>query len=247
MKRIIGSTIDSISTIDSTNNYAAAQLLTKSLSEGFVVVATSQNVGRGQGQNQWESESGKNLTFSIVLYPEFLEIRKQFELSKIIALGLLDFLLSLGIKASVKWPNDIYLGDKKVAGILIENSIRGSKISSAIVGIGLNVNQQIFISNAPNPVSLSQYTGLIYPLEEALNQLCSFIDVRYFQLIQKNFDLIDQDYMTNLYRCDIWASYSDQDGDFEGRILGVDEIGQLEIEKRNGEIVKYQFKEVIFK
>jgi BirA family transcriptional regulator, biotin operon repressor / biotin---[acetyl-CoA-carboxylase] ligase len=247
MKRIIGSNIGSISRVDSTNNYAAAQLLTKSLSEGFVVVATSQNVGRGQGQNQWESEPGKNLTFSIVLYPEFLEIRKQFELSKIISLGVLDFLLSLGIKASVKWPNDIYLGDKKVAGILIENSIRGSKISSAIVGIGLNVNQQIFISNAPNPVSLSQYTGLVYPLEEALNQLCGFLDARYQQLIQKDYGSIDNDYLANLYRCGIWSDYSDQEGDFKGRIMGVDAIGQLEIEKRNGEIVKYQFKEVVFK
>lgn len=247
MKRIIGSTIQPISTIDSTNNYAAAQLLTKSLSEGFVVVANSQNVGRGQGQNTWESEPGKNLTFSVVLYPEFLEISKQFELSKVISLGVLDFLLPLDVKASVKWPNDIYLDDKKVAGILIENSIRGSKISSAIVGIGLNVNQQTFTSNAPNPVSLSQYTAKIYPLEETLNQLCACLDDRYQQLIQKDFGSIDNDYLMNLYRFGLWSDYSDQEGDFEGRILGVDKIGQLEIEKRSGEIVKYQFKEVVFK
>jgi BirA family biotin operon repressor/biotin-[acetyl-CoA-carboxylase] ligase len=247
MKRIIGSTIQQISSIDSTNNYAAAQLLTKSLPEGFVVVANSQNVGRGQGQNAWESEPGKNLTFSVVLYPEFLEISKQFGLSKVISLGVLDFLLLLDVKASVKWPNDIYLGDKKVAGILIENSIRESKISSAIVGIGLNINQQIFTSNAPNPVSLSQYTDKTYSLEETLNQLCACLDDRYQQLIQKDFGSIDNDYLTNLYRFGLWSDYSDQEGDFEGRILGVDKIGQLEIEKRSGEIMKYQFKEVVFK
>ncbi len=247
MNRIIGSAIQHISSIDSTNNYAATQLLTKSLSDGLVIVAYSQNVGRGQGQNKWESEPGKNLTFSIVLYPEFLEFPNQFKLSKVISLGVLDFLNSLPIKACVKWPNDIYLGTGKVAGILIENSIRGSKLCSAVVGIGLNINQQIFTSNAPNPVSISQVTGIIYPLEEALTQLCGFLDARYQQLIQKDFGSIDIDYLANLYRCGIWSDYSDQEGDFEGRIMGVDAIGQLEIEKRNGEIVKYQFKEVVFK
>ena len=247
MNEIIGSKIERIDELGSSNNYAATQLLTKRLPEGIVFVANSQVDGRGQVSNRWESEPNKNLTFSILLYPDFLEIMKQFEISKTISLGVVDFLKELTDHVSIKWPNDIYIGAKKAAGILIENSIRIDKISSCIVGIGLNINQQLFISDAPNPVSLTQLTGLTYNLEEALSQLCQKIDVRYHQLRKGDFRQIDEDYIEMLYQLGNWYNYSDENGDFEGLIIGVDQIGRLMIETREGNIKKYHFKEVVFK
>jgi BirA family biotin operon repressor/biotin-[acetyl-CoA-carboxylase] ligase len=239
--------MERIHELGSTNNYAATQLLTKSLPEGFVFVADSQVGGRGQASTVWESEPNKNLTFSILLYPEFLEIRRQFELSKAVSLGVADFLREKTDHVTIKWPNDIYIGKGKVAGILIENSIRIDKISSCIVGIGLNINQRLFASNAPNPVSLSQITGKVYDLKELLDHLCLKIDARYRQLRNRDFRQIDEEYTEVLFQRCCWSSYSDENDVFEGKILGVDNIGRLMIETRAGKINKYHFKEVIFK
>jgi len=247
MNEIIGSKIERVLEIGSTNNYAATQLLTKRLPEGVVYVADSQVDGRGQTSNIWESEANKNLTFSILLYPDFLEIIRQFEISKAISLGVTDFLKDMTNHVSIKWPNDIYIRKGKVAGILIENSIRINKISSSIVGIGLNINQLTFTSNAPNPVSLCQITGKVYDLEESLSQLCLKIDARYHQLRNGEFRKIDENYTEMLYQRGIWSHYSAEDVDFDGQILGVDQIGRLIIETRSGKINKYDFKEVIFK
>ncbi len=246
MNEIIGSTIQRIHETDSTNNYAATQLLTKRLQEGIVFVADSQFDGRGQSGNKWESEPGRNLTFSILLYPDFLEIAKQFEISKAISLGIADFLNELTDHVSIKWPNDIYIGQGKAAGILIENSIRANIISSCIVGIGLNVNQQLFVTDAPNPVSLSGITGKEYNLKESLTKLCTKIDARYSQLRNGKFSQIDKDYSDMLFQRDVWSFYSDENGRFEGKLLGVDQIGRLMIETRSGKVNKYQFKEVAF-
>lgn len=247
MNVIVGSKIERIHELGSTNNYAATQLLTKRLTEGIVFVADSQVDGRGQVSNTWESEPNKNLTFSILLYPDFLVISRQFELSKAISLGVTDFLREKTEHVSIKWPNDVYIGKGKVAGILIENSIKANIISSCIVGIGLNINQKSFVSDAPNPVSLSQITGKTYDLEESLLDLCQKIDVRYHQLRNGEFRQIDEEYIEMLYQRGCWCNYSDDNGDFEGQILGVDRIGQLMIETRAGKINKYQFKEVVFK
>lgn len=244
---MIGSIIERIHMVDSTNNYAANQLLTKRLPEGIVFVADSQIDGRGQVFNRWESEPNKNLTFSLVLYPGFLEISRQFELSKAISLGVTDYLKQSVEQVSIKWPNDIYLGSGKVAGILIENSISGRSISSCIIGIGLNINQMVFNSDAPNPVSLGQITGQAYHLEAALSELCLMLDARYAQLRRGEFRQIDEAYAERLYRRNCWSPYSDAAGDFEGKLLGVDKIGQLLIETRSAKVRKYQFKEVIFK
>jgi BirA family biotin operon repressor/biotin-[acetyl-CoA-carboxylase] ligase len=247
MNVIIGSHIERILELESTNNYAAKQLLTKSPPEGSIFVADSQVGGRGQASNVWESEPNKNLTFSILLYPEFLEIRKQFELSKTISLGVADFLRDKIDHVAIKWPNDIYIGNGKVAGILIENSVRIDKISSCIVGIGLNINQHVFTSNAPNPVSLCQLTGEIYDLKESLEHLCLKIDARYSQLRNLEFRQIDEEYTKALFQRGCWSSYSDENGVFEGKILGVDNIGRLMIETKAGNVNKYHFKEVTFK
>ena len=247
MNEIIGSKIERIDKVGSSNNYAATELLTKRLSEGTVFVVNSQVDGRGQVSNRWESEPNKNLTFSILLYPDFIEIQKQFEISKSISLGVVDYLKELAVDVTIKWPNDIYIGGRKVAGILIENTIRGDKISSCIVGIGLNINQKVFTSDAPNPVSLSQVSGKEYNLEESLSDLCLRIDARYHQLRHGDLLQIDHDYAQMLYQRGCWALYSDDYGEFEGQILGVDGIGRLLIKTRSGKINAYHFKEVTFK
>ncbi len=247
MNEIVGSTIVRIPVTDSTNNYAATQLLTKRPQEGAVYVAGSQIDGRGQISSKWESEPNKNLTFSIILYPGFLEIARQFLISKAISLGVTDYLSEVTDQVSIKWPNDIYIGNGKVAGILIENSICGNRILTCIVGVGLNINQQIFKSDAPNPVSLSQITGDVYDLGNSLSNLCTRIDNRYQQLQRGEVYQLDEDYIAMLYRRDSWSPYSDEEGDFEGRLIGVDQIGRLLIETRFGKVRKYMFKEVVFK
>jgi BirA family transcriptional regulator, biotin operon repressor / biotin---[acetyl-CoA-carboxylase] ligase len=243
----IGKFIERVDQLDSTNNYAASLLLTKRLPEGSVIVANSQLVGRGQTTNKWESEPDRNLTLSIILYPEFMEITEQFEISKAISLGIVDFLKDLVDDVSIKWPNDIYIGKGKVAGMLMEYSIRKSKISSCIVGIGLNVNQIKFVSDAPNPVSLSQITGLSYDLEDCLSILLKKIDSRYHQLSELRLQEIDKDYEQLLYQRGGWFSYSANEGDFEGKLLGVDENGLLMIETRNQTVLKFDYKQVSFK
>ena len=125
----IGSYIERVDQLDSTNNYAASLLLTKRPPDGSVIVASSQIGGRGQGTNKWESEPDRNLTFSVILYPDFIDVTKQFEISKAISLGMVDFLRDYVENVSIKWPNDIYIGKAKVAGILMEYSIRKNKIS----------------------------------------------------------------------------------------------------------------------
>lgn len=242
----IGTYIERVDELDSTNNYAASLLLTKRPPEGSVIVATSQVGGRGQSTNKWESEPDCNLTLSIILYPDFMEITKQFEISKAISIGVVDFIKDLVDDVSIKWPNDIYIGKSKVAGILMEYSIRRGKISSCIVGIGLNINQKKFLSDAPNPVSLFQVTGLTYNLEECLSDLLQKLDSRYQQLADLGTQDIDNEYERLLYQKDSWASYSTKETDFEGKILGVDEKGLLMIGTRQQTILKFDYKEVSF-
>lgn len=242
----IGSSIDRLSQTESTNNYAAAQLMTKRPNEGAVFVADCQTVGRGQINNFWESEPGKNLTFSFVIYPEFLRIDRQFEISKAVSLGVADFLSERVDRVRIKWPNDLYVENRKIAGILIENSIRMGKISSCIVGIGLNINQQKFLSDAPNPVSLAMLTGGEYDLVDLLEKLLLKIDARYQQLKSGLTHPIDSDYLSCLYRYQEWAHYRMNDEVFEGKIKGVDEIGRLMIENRQQNTLTFHFKEVAF-
>lgn len=243
---MIGSTIVHLDTIDSTNNYAAKQLLTKSLNEGTVFNAACQQAGRGQGQSVWESAKGLNLTFSIVLFPVQVEIASQFFISRAISLGVADFLSQHVSGVLIKWPNDIYVNDKKIAGILIETAISGGKFSRAIVGIGMNINQDIFISDAPNPVSLKNLTGESYDLSLLLKDLCNILDNRYLSLLQGGLAALHSDYQERLYNRGTWAKYSAKGEEFDGMIVGVESDGRLIIQTRTGEERGFYFKEVVF-
>ncbi|MEI6274376.1 MAG: biotin--[acetyl-CoA-carboxylase] ligase [Prolixibacteraceae bacterium] len=243
---MIGSTIVHLDIVDSTNNYAAKELLTKSLNDGTVFIAACQNSGKGQGGSSWESAADRNLTFSIVLYPPNLDVARQFSISKAIALGITDFLAVYIGNLSIKWPNDIYAGDQKIAGILIETAVTTGKLSRAIVGIGLNVNQERFVSDAPNPISLRNLTGNNYDLSALLGELCSKLDLRYLQLFEGKSELVGNDYESQLFRRGQWAKYFADGIYFEGMITGTDADGRLLILNREGLIRSFQFKEVQF-
>lgn len=246
MKQIIGNSIVRLQLTDSTNNYANSQIRGNELAEGTVFLAYEQTSGRGQIKNIWESEPGKNLLFSFVLYPYFLEIRRQFMLSKVVTLGIYKAMHKYVDMMKIKWPNDIYAGNQKLGGILIENSIMNGKLKSSVVGVGLNVNQTIFRSNAPNPVSLRTLTNQHYDCEKILTEVLSGIDGYYALLRQGEEEKIDKDYISVLYCLNEKHYFRTEEKVFEGEIIGANEIGQLMIRKQDGKILDFHFKEVEF-
>lgn len=246
MFQIIGKHIVRLNTVDSTNNYANIQLKDNELIEGTVFLAYEQSGGRGQLKNSWESEPGSNLTFSIVLFPVFLDIRSQFMLSKVVTLGIYSALSKYINFLSIKWPNDIYAGDGKLGGILIENSIMNGCIKSSVVGIGINVNQTRFYSDAPNPVSLSMLANKDFDKDSILSEILSGIDFYYSLLKQNEAERINREFLSVLYRFNEKHWFKDEQEQFEGEIVGINKIGQLRIRKSSGKISEYHFKEVEF-
>ncbi len=232
----------------STNGYASEQLREANPSDFTVYLAESQLQGKGQKGNSWESESGKNLTFSIILRPYFLPIPQQYLLSKVVCLGIVQMLSTYIEGVHIKWPNDIYVHDKKICGILIENQIRGMELASSIVGVGLNVNQEMFLSDAPNPISMKQLTQTTYKLNEVLQELLLSVQAYYEKLKDsKNISTINAEFLKHLYRIGEWHCFTCGNELFEGRIDGVNEIGQLQLTHKNdGQQRVYNFKEVAY-
>lgn len=244
---MIGSKIIQLIKVDSTNNYARGIIGNREAEEGTVVLAYNQFSGRGQKENQWESEPGKNLTFSIILYPDFLKNEQQYLISKIISLGICTLLQRyINNNIRIKWPNDIYIKNKKIGGILIENSVMHEEIYYCIAGIGLNINQDMFGKHLYNPVSLKIITGKEFETEELLRQLLAIIDEYYSRLRKGKIKSIDDEFNSRLYLIDKMARFSDKKGEFNGMILGVNEFGQLLIDKEDKNKVCYSFKEVEF-
>ena len=227
----------------STNTLLREMLREKPLPEGFVVQTDFQTAGKGQVGNSWESEAGRNLLFSLVLYPQQLAVDNQFLLSQLVSLGIKKALDEYTEHITVKWPNDIYWNDKKLVGILIENSLQGNKIKSAVIGIGLNVNQKEFISNAPNPVSLLQITGKRQNRKLLLTKICQNILELYKELNSKK---IRANYTAALYRKDGFHAFNANDETFNARIIQVHPDGKLELETESGETRYFYFKEVKF-
>jgi BirA family biotin operon repressor/biotin-[acetyl-CoA-carboxylase] ligase len=243
---IIGSNLLFFENLPSTNTYTADLLKKGSLQEGTIVFTNYQSAGRGYSKNRWENEDGKNLLISIVLIPSFINPEDQFQISMTISLGICDFLMRYIHDCSIKWPNDIYVNNDKIAGIIIESSVSGNQIESTVAGIGLNINQEKFISNAPNPVSLTLLTGRSYDLISCINQLATDIDKRYKQLIAGNSEEIKKEYVSKLYRLNEWCEFRDNKEIYTGRVLTIGEYGRIKIEKQNGEINSYSFKEIEF-
>ena len=215
--------------------------------DGDIVWAEFQTAGRGQRGHTWESRAGENLTFSAVLEPHFLPVAEQFMLLEAVALALYDFFAELGVDTKIKWTNDIYVGDRKAVGILIEHSYSGGKLSRTIVGIGINVNQTEFSADIPNPVSLAMLTGKKYDRQSLIEQFEKSLSVRYSQLKNGGWEELQTDYHSVLYRRDERHTFALPDATrFEGIIRGVKSGGDLVVEHENGEIKSYLFKEIEF-
>ncbi|MBQ7472687.1 MAG: biotin--[Prevotella sp.] len=234
-----------LSETDSTNRFlrdytpAADEPLT-------VCVADYQTAGRGCGSNTWESERGKNLTFSVLTHPTGLAPTKQFLLSMAGALALKQVLDGLVNDITLKWPNDIYWRDCKLSGTLIETRLSGSTIRDCIFGIGLNVNQRQFLSDAPNPVSLYQILGHEVDQESLLQHIIEAFTNRMQMLADGCADDILNDYKNSLYRREGYHHYRDPKGEFEAAIIDVEPDGHLLLRDRQGELRRYAFKEVGF-
>lgn len=231
-----------VSTNDTVRSYPA----------GTLVWADSQTSGRGQRGNSWESEPGANLTFSFTVAPTDLRMDRAFALSEAVSLAVVETLGETGVAARIKWPNDIYVGERKICGILIENTVRADgRVSLSVVGVGLNVNQRIFTGDAPNPVSLVQLTGSRHDREALLASFCRRFESIY-RMIDTAYDTVHDMYMASLYRSGGLYPFrlpvaSHEPGRlFSARIVSVAPDGELTLEEQDGKRSSYYFKEVEF-
>lgn len=233
-------------TLESTNEELRKRANKENLPNFTCVITDNQTAGKGQVGNKWESEAYKNLTFSILLHPTTLPILKQFLLSKMVSVAIAQALEHYVTDVSIKWPNDIYVGDKKICGILIENSIIGDKIHQSIIGVGLNVNQIHFSSNAPNPISIKIISNIEYKLEDILLHIMEQIEIRFAQLTAGCTNTISHIYYDKLYRREGYYPYRDTEGEFLAKIEEVKDLGFLVLKRQDSSTSEYAFKEVQF-
>ena len=247
-------TVHWFDTVDSTNTRLMADR--EGLPDRTVYAARFQTAGRGQKGNRWESSPDENLTFSILFKPEALPAAEQFILSEIVALGLVDYLAEKGLAATIKWPNDIYAGDRKICGTLIEPVLADGRIAAAVAGIGLNVNQLDFDAALPNPTSMVRETGYSYDIRAELPILLHYIFERYDKIgspyARNGYDV---QYLDKLYRRGQWHTFeqlpaSDVPAEhrsglrIKARILGIDPKARLLLEHADGTIHFYGSKEI---
>ena len=206
-------------------NSLAEKLPLSELKDKQVILTWRQTQGRGQATNRWESAPGKNISMTVIFRPECLEAGKQF------AEGV-----------TVKWPNDVYVGERKISGILIEHRVAGAHIQSSLCGIGVNINQEQFLSDAPNPVSLFQLLGRELPLQEVLEELLECIGKRYEQI--HRYAELENDFLRHMYRSTGIYDFEDERGIFRASVGGIDEYGQLILKDTDGRERVYAFKEV---
>lgn len=239
----IGQKIIRLDAVDSTNNYAASMLQQGIVGHGAVILAEEQISGRGQRGSEWHSLPGMNLLVSICLRPANLSVDQQFLLTQFVSVSMVELLKGFSIEARIKWPNDIYVDQKKIAGILIENSLKGDCIQSSVVGIGLNVNQMEF--NGLNATSMrllkEQQFNLTDVLMSLLNNLNSFYDI--FQ--RHEYFLIENQYEDLLFQKDKLCLYEDASGKFNGLLKGVTSSGQLVLQV-DQQLKTYSLKEIGF-
>lgn len=232
---------------DSTNRYALDLLSAGPVAEGTLVVADSQTAGRGMDGSVWESAPGSNLTFSMVIYPNYISVDYQFYLNKAVSLGVYDLVRKIaGDVTRIKWPNDIYFNHGKIAGILIQNGIQGSKFSHCVAGVGLNVNQDRFSHRAANPVSLKLATGREFELDPLLEELCASIRQRLEMLRAGQTGTLDRDYLSSLYRLNEMAGFIYNGEEIMAKITGVNRYGHLILEIPSHKIIECDLKEIRF-
>jgi BirA family biotin operon repressor/biotin-[acetyl-CoA-carboxylase] ligase len=243
----VGQNLVSLKEVDSTNTFLKNILSnSKPVPDGTVIMAETQYAGRGQRENMWHAEPGKNLTFSLLLKPGFLSAQQQFDLTRAVSLGVYDALYPLlRDSLKIKWPNDIYYGDKKLGGMLIENILHGSQIKSAIIGIGLNVNQENFPDNAVNATSIKNILQRDYELKNILAEICNNIEAYYLHLKAGRFEHVRNIYLSRLYWLNEQRQFKSNGQVFDGVIKNVKDNGLLVIDQNGGEQV-YNLKEIEF-
>jgi len=234
--------------IDSTNAYAQLLVSKSSPSEGTVISTSFQLEGRGQIGRSWHSSEGMNLLFSIILYPKFLKAKDQFLLNMAISCAIREFVQSYLPKKtiSIKWPNDIYIGNEKVAGLLIQNIIKGDTIASSVIGLGININEINFPSNLPNPTSLKLQSNVTYKLHHLRKSVFRCIENYYLTLQSLKVLTLRSEYIQHLYLRDEPAQYVTELGDkITGIIKHVDDSGRL-IMQVGGKEKSYTFRSIRF-
>ena len=237
--------------VTSTNDFLKAY---RPLDERRITLVTAeyQTTGRGAGQNRWESRRGENLVFSLMVHPRHIPAERIFVLSEVLALAIREAvvhslhspLFTLHQEMRIKWPNDIYWGDRKLCGMLIENELRGSVVERCVLGVGINVNQTTFESDAPNPVSLAQILGHEVERRFVLEGVMEHFTCYYGWTEQGRLDELHEMYLSHLYRKDEPHRFRDKDGEFEGTIVNVEPTGYLIIVDETGKNRRYAFKEV---
>ncbi|MBZ4675456.1 MAG: birA [Anaerophaga sp.] len=230
----------------STSLHLKELLKQQNLPECSVVITNRQTAGRGQPGNTWEAEPGKNLTFSIVFFPQMVPATSQFILSKTVAVAIATSLEKYIRPVEIKWPNDIYYNDQKLGGILIENSLHGNSISQSIAGIGININQTSFPESIPNPISVKMITGNNMDLQTMFHQVFQSLLFYYQKLTKNNTKEIEKSYLSHLYRRMGFHKYRDSNGEFLARISHIGPAGHISLTRSDGTTSKYAFKEVEF-
>lgn len=236
----------------STNSYLMEMLQQdRNLPQLFAVVARNQTQGRGQRGNSWYTSAGKNLTFSFLIRNGYIAPQDQYAVSELVAYGLLKTIARYldedqAYKLKIKWPNDIYYEDKKIAGILIEHSITGEQIDYSVAGIGLNLNEESFPADIPNPISLKQITGESYDPDEVLRRLMKRYGFMIEEFLLGNYAEVHREYMRRLYRRRGLHPFTDVQGHFLASIKDVLPTGQIVLQREDGTESTYAFKEVQF-
>ena len=227
----------------SSTNALAKELLKQDIhSLPFLVQTHFQTGGKGQYSKVWESNNGENLLCSLVIKAPKIDIEKQFDISKAVAIGIQQVLRQYCKNVCIKWPNDIYIDNHKIAGVLIENTIIGTKLDTCIIGIGLNINQTEFNNDLPNPTSLKIQTGNEQDLESIKNYI---IDAIFSSL--SSLDMVNEKYNKYLYRKgELGRFIDDSDNEFLGVITGIDKLGKLLIRTENSQIRSFANNEIQF-
>lgn len=240
---IIGRPTITFDTIDSTNDYATSLVSNSNPNEGTVIWAHYQSKGRGQIGSNWSAEPGQSLLMSVILQPRFLMAYQQFTLNILASLAVRSALASYDIAAHIKWPNDIYIGRKKICGILIQNILQGKSIKNAIVGIGLNVNQDQFDPLLPNPTSMKMVSETVFDITAVKSTVCQHLQEYYHRLMEDGFEVLKEEYVELLYLKDEVSKYEIEEQVVEGKILGITDIGKLQLEVE-GEVRSFNFREL---
>lgn len=242
----LGQKINYLPTCQSTNDIAASLISSETALDGTVVITGNQTAGRGQRGNQWEAQPGQNLTFSVILQPSFLQPNEQFWLNIAVSLGISDWLATyLGDRLKIKWPNDLYVEQRKIGGILIENTLYGYSIAWSVVGIGLNINQTRFQTATATSLINETPNEYDFVLPDVLPLLLESIERRYLALRSGQRDILKTNYLQRLFRYQEESDFIADGERFRGMIVGVEESGRLAIQV--GEKLRsFAFKEVEF-